>query len=276
MNIIAFDLDGTAFKPYTSELSNRLLSDLKKLIDLGHIVVPATGRMKNFIPDSIKKLEGVRYMITSNGAGVEDLKTGERIYEKTVSLEKSIQVINLLKSEKVYFEVYIRGNAIVEREMSEDTIEKYSIPKEKAIYINKDYIYTENYEAYLRENGKLPEKINILHISSERYKMLWQKIENLGGLALITSIPNNIEINAGGCNKGAALEALAKKLSVDRSDVMAAGDGGNDVEMLEYAGISVAMGNGIEPVKAAAKYITDTSENDGLAKAIEKYILKEI
>ena len=78
-----------------------------------------------------------------------------------------------------------------------------------------------------------------------------------------------------GTNKAAALKELAEKLGIEREEIMTIGDGNNDVEMLEFAGIGVAMGNGTESAKKAANYVTDTNENHGVAKAIEKYILSK-
>ena len=75
-----------------------------------------------------------------------------------------------------------------------------------------------------------------------------------------------------GANKGVALKKLAEKLNIPREEVMAIGDGNNDIEMLKFAGVGVAMGNGTKMAKDAANYITDTNENNGVAKAIEKFL----
>ncbi|MBJ8349237.1 Cof-type HAD-IIB family hydrolase [Streptococcus zalophi] len=77
-----------------------------------------------------------------------------------------------------------------------------------------------------------------------------------------------------GATKASALIKLIKELNITKEEVMAIGDGNNDIEMLEIAGISVAMGNAGEAVKKAAKYQTDTNNHNGLAKAIDKHILK--
>ena len=103
---------------------------------------------------------------------------------------------------------------------------------------------------------------------------VWQRVESLGGLVLTSSLPDNIEVNALGADKGHALEALAQRLGIPREKVMALGDNGNDVTMLEYAGVSVCMGDGSDSAKAAAKYLTAPHTEDGLAKAIRKFALK--
>lgn len=95
----------------------------------------------------------------------------------------------------------------------------------------------------------------------------------LGGLHLTSSIPDNIEVNVQGADKGHALEALAQRLGVPQQEVMALGDNGNDVTMLQYAGVSVAMGDGSPEAKAAAKYVTVPHTEDGLARALERFAL---
>lgn len=101
-------------------------------------------------------------------------------------------------------------------------------------------------------------------------------MESLGGLVLTSSLPDNIEVNALGADKGHALEALAQRLGIPREKVMALGTSGNDVTMLEYAGVSVCMGDGSDSAKAAAKYLSAPHTEDGLAKAIRKFALRKL
>ena len=82
----------------------------------------------------------------------------------------------------------------------------------------------------------------------------------------------NVEINHKDANKGAALLALASHLGLDRSQVMAFGDGLNDVSMIRAAGIGVAMQNAVAEVKAAADLITGSCEDSGVAQTIEKIL----
>ena len=85
--------------------------------------------------------------------------------------------------------------------------------------------------------------------------------------------PDNIEVNAQGADKGSALRALAERLGIPREKVMALGDNGNDVTMLQYAGVSVAMGDGSPEAKAAARFLTAPHDQNGLAQAVRQYAL---
>jgi hydroxymethylpyrimidine pyrophosphatase-like HAD family hydrolase len=82
---------------------------------------------------------------------------------------------------------------------------------------------------------------------------------------------NNIEINSGDAHKGAALLELCRHLNIDPAQAMAFGDGLNDVTMIKTAGIGVAMGNADPRVKDVADFVTDTNDNDGVAKAIRRF-----
>jgi Cof subfamily protein (haloacid dehalogenase superfamily) len=90
---------------------------------------------------------------------------------------------------------------------------------------------------------------------------------------VVKSTPFFLEILNKEVHKGAALERLATHLGLDRSEVMALGDNENDVTMIEYAGLGIAMANATENVKNAADIITASNDEHGVAEAIKQYIL---
>ncbi len=98
-------------------------------------------------------------------------------------------------------------------------------------------------------------------------------IDTLGKeLHIVSSSNNNFEIMLHSSTKGIAVETLAKKYDITSDEVMCIGDSENDLSMIKYAGIGVAMGNANDEIKAEANYVTDTNENSGVAKAINKYV----
>ena len=83
--------------------------------------------------------------------------------------------------------------------------------------------------------------------------------------------PAFVDVSALGCNKQLGIDLICRRFGIDVTDTMAIGDGGNDIPMLRHAGIGVAMGNANETVKAEADYVTDTVDQDGIAKALQHF-----
>ena len=92
---------------------------------------------------------------------------------------------------------------------------------------------------------------------------------------VVRSTPYFLEFLNKKVNKGVGVELLAQHLSLSKEEVMTFGDAGNDIHMIEYAGLGIAMENAFDEVKEVANYITKSNEDDGVAKAIEKFILKQ-
>ena len=131
MNIalIAFDLDGTTIVQHKYlPQANRLA--LEEAARQGAVLVPASGRMKDFLPGEITSLPGVRYAITANGAGVYDLETGKAVWKCLVSNEKARQVQKLLDEYDLFEEYYSQGRAITRRGDRERAVSHFGMPQE--------------------------------------------------------------------------------------------------------------------------------------------------
>ncbi len=267
IRLLAFDLDGTAI------LQHKYLSDgNRRALELAHRrgveLVPATGRMRTFLPPEITALPGVRYAITSNGAAVYDLTAEKPIRETLLSNEQARQVQAVLDEYDLYIEYYWDGGAWTRAGNPERAVEHYRFPEDKWHFIfGKAYTLAPSYAALL-ETGICPEKINLPYVPEPQRGEIWRRLEELGGLRLTSSLPDNIEINHADAHKGAALAFLAERLGFSREELMAVGDNGNDVTMLEAAGLSFAVTDGDPAARAAATRITAAHDADGLAQAI--------
>ena len=93
------------------------------------------------------------------------------------------------------------------------------------------------------------------------------------GIGFADPFPNDLEVIAGDIDKGEALRFLLRHLGLEASQVLAMGDGGSDLPLLQAAGIGVAMANATEGVKAAADFVTTSCDEDGVAVALEKFVL---
>lgn len=109
--------------------------------------------------------------------------------------------------------------------------------------------------------------------NAPRLDVVRQELRSIEGLVVTSSWTNNLELMPVGVNKGIALRNLAKRLGLEREQVMAMGDYDNDLDMIEYAGLGVAMGNGSERVKSAAQFIAKTNDEFGVAQAIHQFVL---
>ena len=141
-------------------------------------------------------------------------------------------------------------------------------------YIRTTRIWVDDICEFTEKGNKGLDKIQALFADMAERTKAWEELSGVRGLALVGSLGYNIEINAAGVNKGAGLVELGKLLGIRREEIMACGDGDNDTVMLREAGFGVAMGNAEEETKDAADYITLTNEEEGVADAIEKFVLR--
>lgn len=273
IKLIAFDLDGTAITEH-KYLPEGNRAALRAAGERGVHLLPASGRMRDFLPQAVTSLPGVRYAVTANGAAVYDLRTGEAVYRRCISVEKARQVQEILDDYDIYIEYYENGSAITQKGFPETARTHFCFPESKWHFVDaKEYRLVESFHA-LVEKGIQPEKINLPFLAREVRDEILKRLEALGGLRVTSSIPDNLEINAGDADKGSAVLAVAGMLGLSRENVLALGDNGNDVAMLKAAGVSAAMGDGSREAKAAAGYITAPHDEGGVAEAVRRFVLE--
>lgn len=273
IRLLAFDLDGTTITEH-KYLSPENRKALIAAGQRGVCLVPATGRMRGFVPEAVTSLPGVRYCITSNGAAVYDLLEDRVVHSALIPNEKALEVQSLMDGYQVYMEYYRDGQAITRKGYPELAFTRFGVPESRRLFIEgKNYSFTDDLGQMLRTTGLCPEKINFVYLPPEVREEISDKLNALGGLALTSSLPGNLELNAQGADKGTALLALAEQLGMAREELMAIGDNGNDVTMLQAAGVSVAVGDGAPQALAAAQYRTAPHDQDGVAQAVRRFIL---
>ena len=248
IRLIAADMDGTLLDD-EKRIPEENLRAFRACAAQGIEIVPATGRTMRGLPDELRNLPGVHYAILTNGAQVVDLAKNEIIdsCRIPVALAEKIMMMARTSSDEIMYDVYVGGIGYTMRR-TRDTV--------------PDNI------AYLKERGQDAEKINMFFRDMDARKRMREELSKLPGILVSSSIPNNLEINAEGADKGGALLRLAARLGIARESTMGFGDGENDLSMIRMAGIGVAMENGHESVKEEADNITKTNNEAGVAKAI--------
>ena len=127
----------------------------------------------------------------------------------------------------------------------------------------------------IAQENRAMDKVQGLFADMKEREQAWQELKQFDSLELVGSLKYNIEINAAGVNKGKGLLELGEILGISREEIMAFGDGDNDIAMLREVGFGVAMENADEEVKAVADYVTGSNDEDGVAKAIARFVLGE-
>ncbi len=272
IRLVAFDLDGTTLHGH-AELSARNRLAMERAHAENILLVPATGRVKNFIPPCIAQLPFVRYAITSNGGAVWDLRADKLVCGNRIPTETALAVQRIFDDYPLYVEYYVNGRGVTRRGDPDKAKTVYGLPEKLFYFLTKEYTFVDSLSGYLRETGAEPEKINMMFIPEHVRDEVLRRLREIDGIEITYSNVDNIEINRKGCDKGSALHALCGALGLDPAATMAVGDNGNDIGMLRAAGFAAVVGNGIEAAKALADAVVAPCVEDGFAEAVERFAL---
>ncbi len=272
IKMIGLDLDGTLLNE-KKELTNYTRRVLHKAIEQGIIVLAATGRPFSGIPQVLQDFPGIRYALTSNGARVIDKKEDKVLIEKLLPIERAKKALETFRKYDTLQEIYFDGEGYAD-EHKLNNIKHYHKDPNMWKYVLSSRKSVPDIIKLAEEKNKDADKIQAVFANSREQEDAWSELEKQKGILLVSSLGYNIEINASGVNKGLSLVELGKKLGIEREEIMACGDRDNDIDMLQEAGLGVAMGNAQDEVKAVADYITCSNDQDGAAKAIELFALR--
>lgn len=270
IRLVGLDLDGTLLNSH-HEITPRTKSVIQQAIKQGCLVIPATGRPLLGIPKEFLEIPGVDYAVTANGASVIDVKTGNPILKYWLTREQVQNAFMAAKGLYRVFDVFTNGSGYSEQK-NLDVAEEWA-PKGMADYMRKSRKPVEDITEFIQQQEGF-EKCTMFFECEENRQKARKILEQLDLFEVVSSAENNLELSAKGAHKGRALLGLAERLHLKQSQVMACGDSENDREMLKSVGLSVAMGNASLEIKQLADWVTDTNEQDGVAKALEKFVLK--
>lgn len=268
IRLIALDMDGTLLTT-DKRLTDRSRRALERVNARGIIVVPTTGRIFVGLPQEIRALSFLRYAITSNGATVYDVARDETIYRAEIPAAQAVEILQWLDDFPVIYDCYMDGRGWMTEAMWNQA-EIYAPSKYYLQMIRTLRKPVPELKAFLRQRGSDVQKLQAFTLDDAlRQRLLRELPRRFPGLAVSSSGPNNVEINHGDANKGAALLALARHLGLERRQILAFGDGLNDISMIRAAGFSVAMGNAIDELKREADRIAPGNDEDGVAQVLE-------
>jgi len=269
IKLLAIDLDGTTLHKDTT-LSIKVKKALKYILTKQVTVVPCTGRALCALPAEITAISGISYVITSNGAAIDHLPSGRRVYQHVLSKDVALCVLDAAACYDVMIEVIIQGKVYTEPHFLHNLSCYGTTPAYMSYVLKTREPVDDIYALTAQQDGGI-ENINLKMADVSLLEKLRQQLSKLGTVALTASYQTNIEVSALKTSKAQAVKWLCGQFGYSMEQVMAIGDSLNDVELLEQAGISVAMENGVPEVKRAADFITLANTEDGVAYAINHF-----
>lgn len=276
IKLVALDLDGTLFDN-SSRISKRNLTAIRSITDKGIHVVISTGRPFEGIPFDQIKGTGINYAITANGSGIYEISTGKCLYENAMDEELVTPILNFLLTRDIHMDAFIGGKGYTPVQCVE-TAQKLTVPSSIKNYIITTRTRLDNILQFIHENQLKVQKITLNFYPAADGTLIDREtvrkfLVSNPSITTVCGGYNNLEFTRADANKGVGLRKLAEILGVNPDATMAIGDTENDLAIIEAAGIGVAMGNATDAVKARADYVTTTNTKDGVAAAIEHFIL---
>lgn len=260
IKLIATDLDGT-FLNNESEISSFNKEIFDYLANNGVEIVLSTGRPFEGMIRYKRHLNNKDNSIVLNGAIITD-EGGKFIYDEPLDEKTALKIMDIYEEYKkynIFMHVY-SGNKYVASE--EDFYFRRYAEKEK---LKEIFVGLHNIESF--------EFSKMLFIGDrDVLEKLQDEIRNSVKVHTSFSHTNFLEILRDGINKGSALKWLCDKKGINRENVIAFGDNYNDIEMIEFAGVGVAMENGEEELKSKADYIALDNHSNGVGKFLKDFL----
>ena len=270
IKLIALDLDGTTLT--RNGLTRRTKETLEEVIARGLDVVIATGRPYSALPEQVKAIKGLEYVIISNGAHIVRPLTGEFLYSNYADRDAILRVRDMLMEKAFPVEVFTEGRAYVDRELYED------VKKHGSSYLSAKYILRTRepvdgiYDFWLKHADSI-ENVNIQFEFQKDKAEMKAALENAEGITLTSSTYHNLEVGGETTSKASALWQLCRMKGLTMENVMAFGDSPNDGTMIREAGIGVAMENATADILEDADITAPSNDDEGVAYTLRMLLL---
>jgi len=280
MKLIAIDMDGTLFSNNHTISENNCHAILEAQKQ-GHIVTFCSGRALQDIQEIIRKINLEASIIAGNGAVVFHNKLLQTL---TIPVHILKEIMDIFNGFQLYYEIYTNKGIFIDKTRREYLYAELNRFKEDPVFgpMVEQMVQIQNDQNYLltvSDFGELnfsmldPYKMYTVSLDEERLNRLQQRLSERDDISITNGSHLTVEVGNKLASKGNALLFLANYLQIPQADTVAIGDNLNDLSMFKAAGTSIAMGNATDFVKSHAKFITKTNDDDGVAHALEKFVL---
>lgn len=274
--LICIDMDGTLLNS-NKEITETTKEALLKASELGVRIVISTGR-KYADVEYYSNLIGIKSpLITANGAYVKEKESAAALSQCMLGEALVLKILEICNkyhvspcfhtSQKEYC-----GDLCFH--LMSSFVRWRQRLKQRMMVVKRNYIATDKQWRIMIANEKDQLlKCVIFQINKTKIRKIRDELMSTNELEVVSSTPFNLELTHKGVSKGNGVEVVARYYGLKKEEIIAIGDSENDLTMIEYAGLGVAMGNAMAIVKEKADYITDTNDRDGVAKVIQKFVL---
>lgn len=286
--LIAIDLDGTLLNSY-NEVSEENKKAILKAKEMGAEVVLASGRITDSVFNIAKEVGADKYLIAGNGAILYDIQKEEIIYENLLNKQKILELIRLCEENSIYYNIYTE-DAILAKSLNYN-VAFYNYENSKKSEKSKTTInLVQDLYGYVKEMEKNRFlKITICDESQIVFGSILRKLKEISDISVLevshmsrkmikigtetSSIAYYYtEVTGKNADKWTAIEKLMEKYEITKEQVMAIGDNNNDANMIQNAGMGVAMGESAPSIKQMANFVTLDNNQNGVAEAIRKFM----
>lgn len=267
--IVASDLDGTLLNT-DSQLSEKNICAISRLGERGIHFLPATGRTLSEIPAEVLSCSNIRYIIQSNGAAVTDRISGEQI-RLCISRDAAKRLLDILFRYDAHLTVRHGGESYAAG-LTDRVVSHNKIDKNHVAVIQRYSNFPTNFKEVVYSFDYIEVISAYFHTEDERQSCR-REIEALGECRTAQVGEYGLEIFDKSAGKGAALLALCDKLGIARSESVGVGDSGNDITLVQAAGLGLAVKNATDELKDAADEVI-CSNDEGVVDYILKHFLE--
>lgn len=274
IKLAATDLDGTLIAS-NGEISTENFEAMEKTIKKGLYIVPTTGRSFYEMPKELRERKSYTHCICSNGAVIFD-RDGNEIWKSTFSMDKTMELFDILSEYDTMIEVYTKGTPVTETsKLIKEAYIHYRVEENYHDVLTATRKGVENLKSFLSENSEGAEMLNIFFSDAGERKEAFERIGKLDYVELTTSMASNMEILQRSVNKGSSLKMLCEKLKVKKEEVMAMGDSRNDLTLLSAAGTALAVANACDDLKKVADEVICSCDESAMAYALSRFVQGE-
>lgn len=270
-DLAALDMDGTLLNS-AHEITPFTCRALNRADAAGKVIALCTGRCLSELRYHLKRVPGIRYAINESGGCLYDVRADRILFQAVLDGDVVERLFEAAAPRDVMLQCFFGNQSYVQAEDCGRMAHYHMGGFVEAFVAGSEF--TRDIRSLWRKSGNPMTKFN-LYFASEDEKARFT--EDMGDMDLCVTgcIGIGYEISPKGAGKGDGLRALCDHLGLPIEKTMAVGDGNNDIELMEAAGFSVAMGNAVDAVRRVARAVTDDCDHDGAAKAVLRYMLGE-